>query len=117
MRKELEQIIFLGKLTDTIELLGKTWTIQTLPFSDQVILQQFVGNGDKQFDLMGYKKAVAKKCLVSIDDIEFKDDEEKEQFIENLPMVIVDRIVMKYQQLDQQFNKQFDDTDTEELKN
>lgn len=116
MRKELEQIIFLGKLTDTVEIFGKNWTIKTLDFAEQADLQQYLGKNENDFNVLGYKKAIVKKCLVSIDDIELEKDE-SEEFVSRLPMAVIDKIVIAYQKLNEKFTESITDQDTEEIKN
>ena len=116
MRKELEQIIFLGKLTDTIEIFGKMWTIETLNFADQVDLQKYVGKNENDFDVAGYKKAIVKKVLKSVGDIEIQEDE-KEEFVSRLPMAVIDKIVIAYQKLNEKLGNSISDEDSEEIKN
>lgn len=117
MRKELEQIIFLGKLTRTVEIFDKSWTIETLDFQNQVDLltKTNAGKQDK-FDFMSYKRLVVEKCLKTVEDIDIKPEEKKE-FVSRLPMAVIDKLVKAYSELDEEFNKSINPQEEEEIKN
>ncbi len=117
MRKELEQIIFLGKLTDTIEIFGKVWTLQTMTFAEQADVVRKLNSTDDATNILSMKKQVIKKALISIDDIELNNEDEKEEFIDQLPVAVIDALFGKYDDMSKQLNDSITPTEQEEIKN
>ena len=116
MRKELEDIIFLGRQTTTVEILGKIWTLQTIDVLKYTNVVKQINTNDNALNLILLKKNIVKEALVSIDDVVIKDNE-RESFINSLPFAIIDKLFVAYDNMTSQLNKQLTQEDIEEIKN
>lgn len=117
MKKELEKLIFEGVLTDTIKIWGKTWTLQTINISDRMDLSKKINSDNDNLNLLKLKVELIAKSLVSIDDIILDDIEEKLEFVNKLPLAVIDKLFSKFDEMTTTLNKTIDDKDIEEIKN
>lgn len=118
MRKQLEQILFLGKLTDTIEILGKTWTLETVPFKEQLnVIKKIQGYKEENVSNLVMQQEYITLSLVSVDDVEFENIEEKREFVSKLPMAVVSKLFVKFLEMNEKLNGEINDKETEEIKN
>lgn len=116
MRKELEDIIFLGKVTTKTELLGKAWTLQLVDVVKYANIIKQINTNDNALNVILLKKNMIKEAIVSVDDIEIKENE-REQFINALPFQIIDALFAKYTEMADQFSGNLTKEDVEEIKN
>jgi hypothetical protein len=117
MKKELEQLIFEGKLTDSIKLLNRTWTLQTNSVDDNREVAKKVNTDNDNVNLLNFKIDCVARSLVSIDDIVLESYKEKSEFVSKLPLVIVDKLFDTYNKLTKKLNESFNEEAAEELKN
>lgn len=117
MKKELEQLIFSGKITDTVEILGKTWTLQTVDIAEHTEVVKKLNDKNTNLNLLILKQNMISRALVSIDDIILDDKKEREEFVSKLPLAIIDKLFLKYNDMTERLNKALDEEDIEEIKN
>ena len=117
MRKELEQLIFEGKLTDEIEILGKKWVLQTITVDDNREIAKKLNTGNEGVNILNFKIDSVARSLVSIDDIVFNDYKEKSEFVQKLPLAIIDKLFAVHTNLINKLDNSFNEETMEELKN
>jgi hypothetical protein len=117
MRKELEQLIFSGILTDTVEIAGKLWTIQTISITEHTDVVAKLKGDNNTLNLLALKTNLVIKSLKSIDDIVLDDEKEKTEFVKKLPLPIIDKLFTTYDALVDKLNKELTNEDLEEIKN
>lgn len=117
MRKELEQLIFEGELYDSIEIMGKTWTLKTIGISNNQEFIKRINTNNEALNVMILKVECVSRALVSIDDIVLDDLKEKQEFINKLPFQIVDKLFKVYDGLMVKLNKSLEEEEIEEIKN
>lgn len=115
MRKELEDIIFLGKITTTVEILDKQWTLQLVDIVKWADIIKQINTNDNNLNLILLKKNIVKESLVSVDGIILKENE-REPFVNSLPFPIIDKLYVTYDEMATQFNKALTPEDIEEIK-
>ena len=102
MRQALQDIIFAGRLTRTVEILGKNWVLQTVDSKDNIeFLNELKNEKDDNVKFLKFRQNMIAKSLVSVDGIELKDDEGFE-FISSLPIQIVSQLYDEYTELTKQ---------------
>lgn len=117
MKKELEQLIFSGKITDTVEILGKVWTLEIIDITEHVSIVKKLNDKNNNLNLLMLKQNMIAKALVSIDSIILDDEKEKEEFVSKLPLVIIDKLFEKYTEMTNKLSKSLDEEEVEEIKN
>ena len=117
MKKELEKLIFEGVLTDTVKIWDKVWTLQTINIEDRIDLSKKINSDNDNLNLLKLKVELVTKSLVSIDDIILDDIDEKLEFVNKLPLAVIDKLFSKFDEMTATLNKTIDDKDIEEIKN
>jgi len=117
MRKELEQLIFEGELYESIEIMGKTWTLKTIGVTENQELVKKINTSNDNLNYLILKVECVARSLMSIDDVILDDKKEKFEFVNKLPLAVVDKLFEVYNRLLEKLNKNLSDEDVEEVKN
>lgn len=117
MKKELEQIIFAGKITDTIQIMGRVWTLQTIDITEHTEVVSSLNAKDENLNGLKLQIGIVSKALVSVDDIVLDDQKEKEEFISKLPLAVIRKLFTKYDEMMNRLNNNIDEETIEEIKN
>jgi len=120
MRKALQEIIFLGRLTRNVKILGKTWTLQTIDIDEHMkaVKQINLNDDNNNFTLLLLKRKLLERAIVSVEGIEIKDDE-REEFVSQLPITVINLLFDEYNKLNEEFKIENEDEKklVEEIKN
>lgn len=115
MRKDLEDLIFLGSMRETYNLFGKKWTLRTITSDEQLKSTIATSNFDMVTRLHAVKLEVLAYSLESIDGVVLNDAVETIEFLRKLPMQVINSLFAKYDELQSKQNEALEDI--EELKN
>ncbi len=116
MRKELQDLVFLGRLENTVELAGNHWTLTTLSAQDRLdATLASSGNQDAIARISSLKIELLKRSLKKVNATEFRNADEVAEFVGQLQGIIIDRLFTKYEDLQAEHEKALDNID--DLKN
>lgn len=115
MRKDLEDLIFVGQLEETFKMFGKTWKIRTLTSEEQIEATASTAGYDNLARINALKIEILGYALTQIDNVELNDPEETVEFIKKLPTTVVNSLFAKYEELQDRQDKVLEELD--ELKN
>lgn len=115
MRKALEDLIFIGKMEESFDLIGKKWKLRTLTSEEQVDATSNTANFDNLARVTALKIEILGFALTQVDDIVLNDPEETADFVRKLQTPIINALFMKYEELQRKQDTAL--ADLNELKN
>lgn len=116
MRQILEDLIFIGTLRETYKLFNKEWTLRTLTADEIIQVTGYSSKYDQLSKINAIKVGTLARSLVSIDNVELKDLDEKIEFLSKLQQPIIELLYNKYEDLLKKQNEEMKNLD-ENLKN
>lgn len=99
MRKSLEELIFLGRLTREVIIFGKKWVLSTLEASEQKDATSATSGLEPVVRVLALKMEILARSLTKIDDMELNSLSEKLDFIKKLQMPLIDKLFSEYEKL------------------
>lgn len=115
MRKALEDLIFVGKIEETFDLYGKSWTMTTLSSREQVEATAATEGYDNLSRINALKIEILARSIKKIQNVELNDVRETLEFISKLQMPVINALFVKYEELQKKQEEAL--KDIEELKN
>ncbi|MFW6014950.1 MAG: hypothetical protein ACOCRK_00770 [bacterium] len=116
MKKELQDLVFIGRIEETVKVLGKEWKMVTLNSDEHLGATNNSGKyNDTLSRLYAMKIEFLSRAIKSVSGIPFDDVDEAKEFLSEAQPTLVNRLYDKYEELQQKQNESLKDLD--EIKN
>lgn len=115
MRKILEDLIFTGKIEESITLFGKSWTLQTLSYDEYIEAVALSANYDTLTRVNYVKLEILARSLKAVDDDPLTDTKENLEFVKQLQIPVINKLYAKYEDIQKKQDESLKDLD--EVKN
>lgn len=104
MRKVLEDLVFIGTVTEKYKLFGKDWVLKTLNSNELLEASSSTERYDSLARIGAMKITLLSRSLIEVNGIELKDINEKLELLGKLQQPLIDVLFEKYEELQKKQN-------------